>query len=267
MAHFRSAHPVYERSRGHQLLELFGIAASIASVVTLLWRCIEGIVVVGEEGRDAVESHVAAFCLALAGGTVLSDISSGVVHFTFDRFFSIDTPLIGRNFVHPFRQHHADPKEMTRHGFVETNGNNSLATCVPLFILLAIPFDYRVGWQLFIVALVVSAAIGLFMTNQFHKWAHADDPPRFARWLQDRGLILPRRHHQLHHTWPYDSHYCITTGWSNALLRRLRFWPRLEWFCTRLLRMRLYTEATPWEQLPGSPAFHEREHMATTASR
>ena len=84
------------------------------------------------------------------------------------------------------------------------------------------------------------------------------------RWLQARWLILPRRHHQLHHTWPYDGDYCITTGWCNALLRQLRFWRGLELFYTRVLRLRLYTEATPWERVPGSPAFRERELMATT---
>ncbi len=254
---------LYQRSAGHQVLEVLGILGSVTAVVVLMWRCIEGIALVADEKADAVAVHVATFAAAIAGGTVLADFASGVVHFAFDRFFTVDTPLIGRHFVQPFRQHHCDPKEMTRHGFVETNGNNCLATCLPLLALLALPFDYQVGWQLFFVALVSTAAIGIFMTNQFHKWAHDDEPPRLVGWLQQRAIILPRRHHQVHHTWPYDVHYCITTGWSNALLLRLRFWPLLAWFCTRIMRLRLYTEATPWEQDPGSPACLDHEQMAS----
>ena len=256
-----------ERGVAHRVLELFGIIASAASIVVLLRRCFEGIPVVAHEGGDAVATRVVGFVVALASGPLLADFCSGVAHFTLDRFFTSDTPFIGRNFVRPFRQHHKDPKQMTRHGFMETNGNNCLATCVPLFTLLAIPVDYHSAWQLVVVTLVVSGAAGLVMTNQIHKWAHDDDPPRAVLWLQDHGVILPRRHHQVHHTWPYDGHYCITTGWTNGLLRRVRFWRGLEWFYTRVLRMRLYTEATPWEQVPGSPAFNEHEHMATTSGR
>jgi len=50
-------------------------------------------------------------------------------------------------------------------------------------------------------------------------------PPAAARILQRAGLILTPEHHNLHHTSPFASHYCITTGWRNLPLDRLKiFW-------------------------------------------
>ncbi|HEY1098697.1 MAG TPA: fatty acid desaturase CarF family protein, partial [Myxococcota bacterium] len=235
----------HARPLGHRLLELGGIVVAVGAVIVLLGRCLGGIAAVfDDDNADRAVGHGVAFAAALACGSVVADFLSGVVHFTFDRFFSSDTPLIGRNFVLPFRQHHADPQKMTRHGFIETNGNNCLATCPALIGLLALPVDYTSRWQLFVVALLTSTACGEFVTNQIHRWAHVDQPPAVVAWLQARRLVLPRRHHQVHHTWPYDSHYCITTGWCNEPLRRLQFWKGLEWFYTRVLRLRLYTEST-----------------------
>ena len=194
---------------------------------------------------------------------MLSDFGSGVVHFLFDRFFTTDTPLLGKNFVAPFRTHHSDPKGITRHGFIETNGNNCLAAGPFLIAFAIIPFDYSVGWQLFIVATLVFGAIGTFATNQFHKWAHDQHPPEWVAWLQEKHLILPRDHHQIHHTHPYNTHYCITTGWLNQILLKIRFWSFLEWFGQRVLRLKMYTEATPWETIEGTPAYDERLEMSS----
>jgi ubiquitin-conjugating enzyme E2 variant len=65
-------------------------------------------------------------------------------------------------------------------------------------------------------------------TNQFHTWAHADAPPRAASWLQRLGLILSPAHHDIHHARPHDRHYCITVGWMNPLLNRVRFFRAAE---------------------------------------
>ena len=239
-------HVSYVRSKGHMALEIFGISAAIFSVGLLLWRSVAG-VLRGFDGGGVSSGPVllATMLTSIFAGYLFADFASGVVHFLFDRFFSLDTPLLGKNFVHPFRQHHSDPKHITRHDFIETNGNNCLATCPFLFALIAIPFDYTVPWQLFFVGLIVFSAVGTFGTNQFHKWAHADDPPHWVGWLQDHSVILPRRHHQIHHSHPYDTHYCITTGWLNGPLAKIHFWKFLEWFGTRVARLQMFTEATP----------------------
>ncbi len=253
----------YTRGAGIMAFEIFGISLAGSLVTLLLWRCAKGIQQAWAVDGDAAGNALLIILTgAVFAGYLLADFGSGCVHFLFDRFFTSETPILGKNFVHPFRQHHSDPKDITRHGFTETNGNNCLATCPALIALALIPFDYTIGWHLFVVAVVVFGAIGAFATNQFHKWAHSQNPPVAVVWLQEKHLILPRDHHQIHHTHPYDTHYCITTGWLNAFLLKINFWVFLEVVGSRFVRMPLYTEATPWERVIGSPAFAEREEMA-----
>jgi len=253
-------HVEFRRTLGHYAFEAFGILGAATCVGVLLWRSASA---VGHAGDSVL---MATFIVAILSGYVLADFASGVVHFLFDRFFSLETPLLGASFVAPFRMHHSDPKDITKHGFIETNGNNSLATMPFLLALIVLPFDYTSAWQLFIVVIITSAAVGTFLTNQFHKWAHSDHPPVVVMWLQDHHVILPRKHHQLHHSHPYDTHYCITTGWLNEILNRIGFWRALE-RAGVAIGLRLYTERTPWEQVPGSPAYAERKHMALTSGR
>jgi ubiquitin-conjugating enzyme E2 variant len=41
-------------------------------------------------------------------------------------------------------------------------------------------------------------------------------------------LILPPGHHDVHHTAPYERHYCITSGWLNEPLNAIGFFRGLE---------------------------------------
>jgi hypothetical protein len=173
-----------------------------------------------------------AVLAAIVAGYLAADLASGVVHFLADNFGTPETPFIGPGFVLPFRQHHHDPLGITRHGFFEANGNNALV-CLPVLVpvVLFVPiaegrWAYAVGVFSFVMLLAV------FLTNQTHKWAHMESVPPLVRWLQVRGLILSTSHHDIHHTSPFDTYYCITVGWWNPLLERLRLFPRLE----RLIR-------------------------------
>ena len=87
-------------------------------------------------------------------------------------------------------------------------------------------FGYLFG--VFFLFLCLAASLA----NQFHKWAHMEAPPAFAGWLQARGVILSKEHHDIHHESPYDTYYCITVGFWNPLLDRTRFFERVE----RLIR-------------------------------
>ncbi len=159
---------------------------------------------------------------ALVAGYLFADFMSGCVHFFFDRFLEETTPVIGPAFVKPFRIHHTDPLDITRHGFLPTNGSNSLVTIVPLLGLFLFNIQEPPGF--FVVAMVVVASVATFGTNQFHKWAHEPQPHPIVAWLQRRHWILPVDHHAIHHTWPHESHYCITTGWMNGFLSAVGFW-------------------------------------------
>lgn len=206
----------HPHSTAHRALEAFGIAAASVLVITLAARV----------ASSVIDGGGVAFVLAaLALGAVLADLFSGFVHWGFDRFGDEKTPFFGPAFVKPFRLHHTDPKDILRHGFLETNGNTSLATVLPLAALLAVPVD--AVWGLVVVVAMTTASVLAILTNQLHKWAHDASPPRAVAWLQEAGVILGREHHAQHHAWPHESHYCITTGWMNAVLQK-RFWRSLE---------------------------------------
>jgi len=171
---------------------------------------------------------------ALMLGFVAADFLSGVVHWAADTWGTTDWPLIGRALIRPFREHHVDEKEITRHDFVETNGNNCFIS-LPVAAGAALLPD-TTPW-FFVAAMTFSLCLAIFGTNQFHKWAHMDEPPGCARVLQRANLILSPEHHAVHHTAPYAKYYCITVGWTNEALFRLRFFQTLERMITWLTGM------------------------------
>ena len=74
-----------------------------------------------------------------------ADLASGLVHFLCDRFLEADTPVVGRLLIHPFREHHHDPMLITRHDFIEVNGNVCLALAPVLAIGLWLGTDLGSG--------------------------------------------------------------------------------------------------------------------------
>ncbi len=169
---------------------------------------------------------------AVATGFILADFTSGFVHWMADTWGSVDMPVLGKALLRPFREHHVDPKAMTRHDYVETNGANCLISLPWAVGALLIPWDVP-GWEA--AGVFASGAIGsmiffVMMTNQIHKWSHFEPHELAApvRWAQKLHLILPPAHHDIHHTAPFDRYYCITTGWLNWPLTKLHFFKGLE---------------------------------------
>ncbi|HYY52728.1 MAG TPA: fatty acid desaturase family protein [Myxococcales bacterium] len=172
--------------------------------------------------------------LALAAfmiGFVAADFVSGFVHWLADTWGTAEWPVIGKALIRPFREHHVDQKEITRHGFVETNGNNCFISIPAAAGAALLPDD--TGW-FFLAAMTFAMCLAIFGTNQFHKWAHMDAPPRMVRLLQRANLILPSDHHAVHHSAPYAKYYCITVGWLNEVLFRFRFFQTLEKLIARM---------------------------------
>ena len=52
--------------------------------------------------------------LAALAGWMAADLFTGLVHWAFDSFGSVRTPVFGRRFVRPFREHHADTRRSSR---------------------------------------------------------------------------------------------------------------------------------------------------------
>lgn len=210
-------------SRAHWLLELSGILAFAVLAALIGYQVYLGAAALG---------LFWVLPVLVLPAYLAADLASGLVHFLADNFGSEQTPVLGPNFIGPFRDHHVDPEGITRNGFVDNNGNNCLAS-LPLMlpVWLLVPVSSTV-WGYLFGAFFLVVCLAVFLTNQFHKWAHMDEPPAWVRRLQTWNVILSKEHHDVHHESPYDTYYCITVGFWNPLLDRLRFFERAE----RLIR-------------------------------
>lgn len=209
----------YEFDGNHQLMQWVGVMSYFS--LSLFW-CFKLMMTLESLAQVALVIFNCILAYAVA------DLVSGLVHWTFDRYFSVATPVLGQNFVLPFRIHHIDPKEMTLHGFLATNGNNCLVTLPFLVPLLLVPAAGESLWWLSVHTFVIGLCGGIFATNQFHLWAHCESVPKWVAFLQRKRLILCPQHHSIHHKVPYNTHYCITTGWLNKGLARIGFHEGLE---------------------------------------
>lgn len=193
-------------SAAQRVLESLAMAAASALAGWSLWRL-----------AQAVDTTFAAVVFAaVVCGWLLADLMSGLLHWAFDSWGTVRTPLLGKAFIRPFREHHGDPKSMLAHDFVELNGASCIA-CAPLLVASALmPLD--TGWWVAAQALLLFTSLGATVTNQCHQWAHADAAltPRLVRWAQRHRLILSPAQHRLHHTPPFNSHFCTASGWGNA---------------------------------------------------
>ncbi|PIK58040.1 hypothetical protein BSL78_05019 [Apostichopus japonicus] len=165
-------------------------------------------------------------------GIIVADFFSGLVHWGADSYGSVTLPIVGKAFIRPFREHHIDPTAITRHDFIETNGDNFMIAVV-LLTPNALQFyfgnessiqsSYSIQSFFFLLSVFVT------LTNQIHKWSHTYfGLPWWVTLLQDLHVILPRRHHRVHHVAPHETFFCITTGWLNYPMEKYAFWTNLE---------------------------------------
>ncbi len=159
---------------------------------------------------------------------VWGDLMGGLVHWFADTYFSEETPVIGPALIKPFRQHHIYPRDICTHSLVTMVGNVCILALPVLALCLYLLWVSQDGLLAFAILCTTLMTAATVATNIFHKWAHQEKSSAGVRWLQRMRLVLEPRHHQVHHTEPFEMHYCITNGWLNPLLNKIRFFRKLE---------------------------------------
>ena len=167
---------------------------------------------------------ILAFPIAHLSG----DLVSGFVHWAADTYGSEDTPVVGQSLIKPFRLHHLYPRDICVHNLVTTVGNTCILAVPVLALCLYVLWITEHGLLAFIILCTTLMAAATVATNLFHKWAHQESNSKGVRLLQRMRLVLDPEHHQLHHSRPFDKHYCITNGWLNPLLNKIGFFRKLE---------------------------------------
>ncbi len=234
--HQHGASTQHSQTRGYsrlqRTLEQLGIAAFMVLTVWTSYRIYQ----------NASVTHPPHAGWLVAGGLfaalLAADLFSGLVHWAADNWGDPSWPILGPGFIQPFRNHHVDPKDITRHDFVELNGNNCIVS-LPVFFAAGYASDVmQPATGLFTSVFALGVALWVFGTNQFHAWAHSDAPPALVRLLQRSGLLLSAKHHDVHHVAPHSRHYCITNGWMDRPLQWLKLLPMIEWTVSRLSGVR-----------------------------
>jgi hypothetical protein len=223
MSNPRELHDASELEAGyttqHRIYEICGISVATATCAWFITSLYKFQALAGQW-----------FPLAVVAGILMSDFISGFVHWLFDTWGSLDTPVFGKLAIRTFRHHHVDEKAITRHDFIETNGHNIALTTIWSLVGIGILHFRSVVTPLdvFSCNALLSAVFFTAITSQVHKWAHEDVPPPAIAFLQRTSLLLSPHHHAVHHSAPYNRNYCITVGWLNGPLRAIRFFETLE---------------------------------------
>jgi plasmanylethanolamine desaturase len=207
----------YGYARSHRLLEVCGLFTSAALTLATALLAL----------RALPEGGVWLALLSGFSGLCLADFISGLVHWSADTYGSPTMPIFG-GFVRTFREHHADQLDITRHDFIETNGDVCIFSS-PVHLTLLCFVE-----NAFALCCVLGVFVGSYTNSQIHKWAHAANRPWPVRLCQRARLLLSPVHHSRHHSGPHLTHYCITTGWMNGLLDSVGFFRKLEWLLLKL---------------------------------
>ena len=166
--------------------------------------------------------------LAIPTAHLWGDFLSGFVHWAADTYGTEKTPVVGQSLIKPFRLHHLYPRDICVHNLATTVGNTCILAVPVLGFCVYLLWIIEHGLLAFIILCTTLMAASTVATNLFHKWAHQESISKGVRLLQRMRLVLDPDHHELHHTQPFDKHYCITNGWLNPLLNKIGFFRKLE---------------------------------------
>lgn len=149
---------------------------------------------------------------------LLADFLTGLGHW-FEDTYSLPTwPILGRLIAEPNINHHLNPQEMAP-TFLSRNWFQLVPACLFLLILWQISC---LNWQ---VTVVISF---LALGNETHAWCHLRNRNPLVRFLQEMGIAISVKNHNVHHKDPYTKAYCTLTNWVNPIVDRLYVWTLLE---------------------------------------
>jgi ubiquitin-conjugating enzyme E2 variant len=202
----------------------------------ILGACLNVLVLSLAAGRLA--GHLgAAWHPALIGGclvafavaTFAADLTSGLLHWAFDTWFST-TEGAFRRMVSIVREHHVKPDEIFSFRFATDSGMLSWFGGSGAFVLLmaslAVADHPVVVVALCLAAVIYSVDVSLMF--EYHKWGHRRRRGRIPRLAQRCGLLLSPDHHLRHHRGDHDSHYCLINGMADRTLGQWGFFRGLE---------------------------------------
>lgn len=153
----------------------------------------------------------------------LGDFATGVFHWSVDNYGRLETPVFG-SVCAAFQGHHVTPWTITFRSFSNNVYKIAYGSVAALTLLAISPAD---GYLRTFLALFINWWL---LSQEFHKYSHMRQVPAMISALQDAGIILSRKEHGLHHSSPFESHYCILTGVCNPLLDKSHFFRHLERF-------------------------------------
>ena len=164
---------------------------------------------------------VVPIALTIALSIVVGDFGTGVFHWATDNYGSIKTPVFG-SVCAAFQGHHVTPWTITFRSFANNVYKICYGTVPALLIVAAVPMEplVKVFFTLFITWWMIS--------QELHKFSHMRSTPKAIKVFQDMGIILSKKEHGLHHTAPFEGHYCILTGVCNSFLDDSKFFRHLE---------------------------------------
>ncbi len=166
---------------------------------------------------------IAWIAIQAVGIVLLVDIVAGIAHWAEDTFWTADSFIAGKLFIQPSIVHHTKGGEsafLKKHWMQSSRG---LLIAAPTLMLAAWRLDV-LTWQLALF-LVAGAC-----SQQVHRFSHTPTvrTPRVIRMLQAYGIIQTPGEHWQHHRGLGNTHYCVMTPYTNALLDRIGLWRGLE---------------------------------------
>lgn len=151
----------------------------------------------------------------------LADFISGIGHWLEDRYANESMTWIAETVVKPNIEHHHTPRSFLQRSYWQ---RNDVSILLSAFVGLTIGLFAHLNLTIILTLLLLS------QINEVHAFAHLSihDTPTWVLKLQKIGILQSKKHHNLHHSRPFENRYCILTNYLNPVLDYTMFFRKLE---------------------------------------